>query len=86
MTRIGFVRRGILNDSRSFAAALLWSVLVVAVATGVRMALDPWVHGLPYLTFFPAVLIAAILLGGLWGWAGDWQVNFAWPQLAIPYP
>lgn len=36
------------------------------MGTLVRFAIGPWVNGLPFLTFFPAVLVASLFLG--WGW------------------
>jgi two-component sensor histidine kinase len=34
-----------------------------------RFAIGRWISGLPFLTFFPAVLIASLLLGWRWGLA-----------------
>jgi two-component sensor histidine kinase len=56
-----------LNNRRSFAAGLLWSSLAVVTAILLRFGLGPWVEGLPFLTFFPAVLAASLLLGWQWG-------------------
>lgn len=67
MTRIGFVRRAILNGSDQGAWAALWATLAVAAPVAARMALSSWVSGLPFLTFFPAVLVATIFLGWRWG-------------------
>jgi PAS domain S-box-containing protein len=47
------------NASSAYFAA----VLLVAAATALRLALDPWLFGTQFLTFFPAVLIATFLGG-----------------------
>ena len=67
MTRLQFVRQGILNDNRPFAVSLAWSVTGVAAAVLLRQMLAPALHGVPFVTFFPAVLVISIILG--WRWA-----------------
>ena len=42
-------------------AALIAAICIV-VSTLVRIAIDPWVQGVPFITFFPGVVIAS-----LWG-------------------
>lgn len=59
-----------LHSSRSFPAALLWFSLAMGSASGIRLAMSPWVVGLPFVTFFPAVLFVAVFLGWRWGVAG----------------
>ena len=46
------------------AAAFLLAGLLVAAATALRLALDPWLFGVQFVTFFPALLVATFL-GGL---------------------
>jgi two-component sensor histidine kinase len=67
LARIGFVHRGILSRSLSFWAGIFWALTAIAVPTMVRFAIPPFADRLPYLTFFPAVLVAAIFLGWRWG-------------------
>jgi two-component sensor histidine kinase len=43
--------------------------VAIIVPTLVRMALGGFVEGLPFLTYFPAVLLAALWLGWQWGFA-----------------
>jgi two-component sensor histidine kinase len=66
VNRIPVIRRLILAD-RAPLAALGWSVLAVAVPTLLRWAIDRGTTGNPFITFYPAVLLAALLLG--WRWA-----------------
>ena len=40
---------------------------IVAAATMVRMALTPWIAGMPFITFFPAVIAATFLCGSAAG-------------------
>jgi two-component sensor histidine kinase len=44
-----------------------WAVLAVAVPTGLRWFIDQGAAGIPFVTYFPAVVLAALLLG--WRWA-----------------
>lgn len=69
MTRIGVVRRLILSRAGESAWAPLWAFLAVTAPLLLRMAIDRWVVGVPFLTFFPGVLIATMLLGWRWGLA-----------------
>ena len=64
MTRIGFVKRGILAPPRPIWLAALYVIAAIAVATLLRLAVDPLILGrLPYITYFPAVMLSAVLLG-----------------------
>lgn len=55
--------RGRGNESNEITRRLAWQLSVafvcVAVATGIRFFLDPWLLGVPFITFFPAVAVAA---------------------------
>lgn len=66
MTRIGLVRRIILSRQGQRPHAPAWAALALACGILLRLVLDPWVIGVPFLTFFPAVLVATMVLG--WGW------------------
>jgi len=49
---------------RNFAERLIWCVGLFTVALAARFAADPWLPpGFPFLTFFPAVMIAAFVAG-----------------------
>jgi two-component sensor histidine kinase len=65
--RIAAIRRGILATVPP-VHALGWSVLAVAVPTALRWAIDKGSQGVPFLTYFPALVLAAVFLG--WRWAG----------------
>lgn len=62
-----WVRSVVLSDKRSGLAGAPWALLILALATGLRLYLDPWVSGAPFLTYFPAVLLATVCLGWRWG-------------------
>ena len=47
--------------------AYLVAGLIVAIATAWRLALEPWVAGMPYVGFFPAVIVATFLCGSAAG-------------------
>jgi two-component sensor histidine kinase len=47
--------------------ALGWSALAVALPTALRWAIDRGSEGVPFLTYYPALTLAALFLG--WRWA-----------------
>lgn len=49
---------------RSAAMKLAWMCGGLAGATGLRLALDRGAYGVPFLTFYPLILLTAIFLGG----------------------
>src|SRR6187399_952006 len=79
------IRRGILAD-RSPWRALGWSVLAVAVPTGLRWAIDEGQAGVPFLTYFPAVTLAALFLGWRWAVAVTLASAFVANRLFRPEP
>ena len=66
MHRIAAIRRAILADVPP-VQALGWSVLAVAVPTALRWAIDQGSLGVPFLSYFPTLTLAALFLG--WRWA-----------------
>ncbi len=66
MDRIPAIRRAILADVPPLQA-LGWSVLAVVVPTALRWVIDRGSEGVPFLTYFPALTLAALFLG--WRWA-----------------
>jgi len=66
MDRIPAFRRVILADM-SPAAGAIWSAVAVLVPTALRWAIDRGVSGVPFVTYFPAVVLAALFLGWRWG-------------------
>lgn len=67
MTRLSYVRSAIVSGRWSGWLGLPWAVAIFALATGLRMAINGYVDGVPFLTYYPAVLMAGVLLG--WRWA-----------------
>jgi two-component sensor histidine kinase len=51
----------------SAPAALGWSALAVALPTALRWAIDQGEAGVPFVSYFPAVVLTALFLG--WRWA-----------------
>jgi two-component sensor histidine kinase len=66
LDRIPAVRRAILADIPPLQA-LGWSVLAVAVPAALRCGIDQGSQGVPFVTFYPALTLAALFLG--WRWA-----------------
>lgn len=66
MERNPALRRAFLARISPLAAAG-WAVLAVAVPTLLRWAIDDGAIGMPFLTYYPAVVLAALFLG--WRWA-----------------
>ena len=65
MDRIPAFRRVILADVTPVRGAL-WAALAVAVPTGLRLAIDTSVAGSAFVTYYPAVALAALFLGWRW--------------------
>ena len=66
MDRIPAVRRAILAETRPLRA-LGWSALAVAVPTLLRATIDTGSTLSPFVTYYPAVALAALFLGWRWG-------------------
>jgi two-component sensor histidine kinase len=64
--RIPAVRRAILANLAPHVA-LSWSALAVALPTALRWLIDKGEAGVPFVSYFPAVALAALFLG--WRWA-----------------
>jgi two-component sensor histidine kinase len=64
--RIPAIRQAILAD-RPPLAAFAWGALAVAVPTALRWMIDRGSEGVPFLTYFPTLTLAALFLG--WRWA-----------------
>ncbi len=60
--------RVILGTDPSVLDGLIWSVAALVSATGFNLLIHRWVTGVPpFLTYFPVVALAALLLGWRWG-------------------
>jgi len=66
--RIPALRRVILAEV-SPAVGALWAAVAVAIPTALRWAIDQGHSGSPFVTFYPAVALAALFLGWRWGTA-----------------
>ena len=66
MDRIPAVRRGILADVGLVRGAL-WAAAAVAVPTALRLAIHTDLPGSGFITYYPAIALAALFLGWRWG-------------------
>ena len=66
MDRIPAIRRAILADVPPLQA-LGWSVVAVAAPTLLRWAIDVGEGASPFVTYYPALALAALFLGWRWG-------------------
>ncbi len=71
--------------------AYLIAGLIVAGATALRLTLIPWIAALPYVTFFPAVILATFLCGSAAGFLAlvlsilsAWLFTFSWEVSYLP--
>lgn len=62
MTRLSVVKRAILTDHGPVMTAL-WTFVAIIIPTLFRWILDRGQSGVPFVTFFPAILLAAVFLG-----------------------
>lgn len=60
------VRRAMLAR-RSLFASLVWTAVAVAAPTLLRLAIDGGRSGVPFVTYFPAIVLAALFLGWRFG-------------------
>ena len=67
MIRIGFIKAHLSGPPPSAPKAAIQGLLLVAAPTLLRIVIDPIVTGLAFVTYFPFVLIAALLMS--WGQA-----------------
>jgi two-component sensor histidine kinase len=51
----------------SLAGSLGWTLVFVVVPTLLRLALDAGHNGVPFVTYFPAIVLAALFLGWRYG-------------------
>lgn len=65
MIRFLTIRRAILAE-KSFAASAFWSVFGVVAATVIRLLIDHGAAGVPFVTYFPTVVLIALFLGCRW--------------------
>ena len=64
--RVPVFRKIILAD-RSFVASIGWTLLTIAALTGLRWLIDGGQAGLPFATYFPAIVLTALFLGWKYG-------------------
>ncbi|MGX7952809.1 sensor histidine kinase [Tsuneonella sp. HG249] len=51
----------------SLAASLAWTAVAVIIPTAIRYGLDRGENGVPFVTFFPAIVLAGLFLGWRYG-------------------
>jgi two-component sensor histidine kinase len=62
VAHLDLIKRAIVSRRPGWVNVALL-VLALAIATGLRMLIDRAANGVPFLTFYPVILLAAILLG-----------------------
>ena len=62
MTRLPIVERAILRP-KGHLETIFWTLGAVAIATLIRLAIDRGESGAPFVTYFPAVVLASLFLG-----------------------
>lgn len=68
MTRLQSSARAILAERHTPLVGVLWTTLAVAFPTGLKVVLDGWFSAIPpFLNYFPAITLVALLLGWRWG-------------------
>lgn len=66
--RVPVIERWIAQQDRGALSTLIWVIILVGLPTAVRMALLPWAGpSLWFPSYYPAVLVAGLLLGPLGG-------------------
>lgn len=83
--RLPTVTRLIQMD-HAWPVAAAWSVVAVVVPLGIRLALDGGAAGVPFLTFFPAILLVALVFGWRWGAGVTVGSAIAANRLLMPDP
>lgn len=66
LDRIPVFRRAVLTE-KSVATSLAGVAAAVGIATGARWLVDHGELGIPFVTFYPAVLLATVVLGWRYG-------------------
>ncbi len=66
MVRMPFVHRMIMAE-RTIFQKLGWTLAAVAAATALRWIIDRGASGVPFVTYFPAVVLVALFVGWRWG-------------------
>jgi hypothetical protein len=62
MTRIDFVRARLSGATPTGSKAIAYACILVALPTIIRVAIDPAVAGVAYVTYYPLILWGALLL------------------------
>lgn len=66
MDRIPALRKIILTDTPPWRGAA-WTAVAIAVPTALRWVIDRGEAGIPFVTYFPAIVLAALFLGWKYG-------------------
>lgn len=65
--RIGRWIGRVMLARRPLAESLCWTIVAVGVPTGLRSALDGGANGVPFVTYFPTIVLAGLFLGWRFG-------------------
>jgi two-component sensor histidine kinase len=64
MTRLDFIKSRLVSQPPAGLRALAYGCAMVAVPTALRALVDPIVSGLAFVTYFPFVMLSALLMSG----------------------
>lgn len=65
--RIGRWTGRVMLAQRPLAESLVWTIVAVGVPTALRYVLDGGANGVPFVTYFPAIVLAGLFLGWRFG-------------------
>lgn len=68
MTRFGFVRAAITRDAAWWHGPVT-ALTCVGIATGLRLLIGEAATDVPFVTYYPAIMVSALLAGWRWGLA-----------------
>lgn len=66
MVRLPYIHRVIMAE-RTIFEKLSWSIVAIIAATTLRWIIDRGVSGVPFVTYFPAVVLVSLFIGWRWG-------------------
>jgi two-component sensor histidine kinase len=82
---VSLVRRGILAD-RTLLEGMAWTAVAVALPALLRFVVDQGESGIPFVTFFPAMLLVSVFLGWRFGAAVGLLTAVVANRLFTPNP
>ncbi len=66
MVRLPYIHRIIMTE-RTVFEKFSWSIVAIVGATALRWIIDRGASGVPFVTYFPAVVLVSLFIGWRWG-------------------